>query len=385
MRLIVVCVALAFLALPARAQDLPADVFQRDRALRGATGIERLTTDLLLGKRHAEAHIIDWLARHPDAPVTQRRDGWLALCAAHFREQRYAEGVPVCTRGEALHPGSAASMIDLMRILAQAAPASWSAPGVRIPLTKGLATVRHGDVSIQALLDSGAEVAFVSETVARQLGGRPLTGEATIGTTTTPVAGGLVLFDELQIGDAHLRNVAAVVLSDEQSAYAELTLVLHLAAFTSLRRAAYVDNGATLLLGDAAPRVRGRSTPLYWDESGVGFAVDFARERCGVHFDTGSRRTWLFPAASAALSESEQGSRAPFERRIGGLGGERVEQASKFRNVTMTIAGRAWRFDELEMAEADENGEAARIGTNLFERFGTVALDFERMRMSVAD
>jgi hypothetical protein len=36
------------------------------------------------------------------------------------------------------------------------------------------------------------------------------------------------------------------------------------------------------------------------------------------------------------------------------------------------------------MAAQVENGEAARVGVNLLERFRTVVLDFDQMQMSVA-
>lgn len=62
-----------------------------------------------------------------------------------------------------------------------------------------------------------------------------------------------------------------------------------------------------------------------------------------------------------------------------------MENASKLRDVTLRIAGREWHFDEIEMAENDKNGEAARIGTGLWARFETVVLDFRSMRMSVSD
>lgn len=389
MRWMLAAASLAWLtwAGPALADDFPPDVFQRDQALRRSptSDIDRLTTDMRLGRRNGEARVVRWLERNPDASVEARRDGWLALCAARFREHRFDDGIVACEQGEALQSGSAASVIALMQVLRQAPPTRWSVRGVVLPLREGHITVSHGGASIEAMVDSGAEVAFVSETMARRLGGRRLSGSAIIGTTTTPVAGEMVTFDALDAGGVQLLNVPAVVLPDEQMAYAEESLVLDLATLISMRRAAFLDHGARLALGDAAPRLGRRQTPLYWDESGVGFAVDFAGGRRGVHFDTGSRRTYLFPAALGALSPAEAATREAATRTIGGLGGERVENASKLRGVTFTIAGQAWRHDEIQMAEADENGEAARVGTGLLQRFGTVVLDFGRMRMSVAD
>lgn len=206
--------------------ELPEDAFQRDDALRGVSGLDRLTSDMQLGKVGAERRLVRWLERNPSAEIRQRRDGWLALCAARFREHRIAEAIAACEQAEALQPGSAAGAISMLQVLRQAPASSWSVSGVVLELHDRRVSVSHAGVSFGALIDTGAEVAFVSESAARQLRGRPLTGQATIGTTTTPVAGGLVTFPSLQVAGAELRNVSAAVLPDSQMAYTEESMVL---------------------------------------------------------------------------------------------------------------------------------------------------------------
>ena len=363
----------------------PRDVFELDRAIGARPSLERQRADLLLGRPGAAARLERSL-EHGSGAGEERLNAYLQLCGFYFREQLYADGLKSCLAAEAIRKGAAGNMVDLHRAFQEAGPVRWSAASVRIPLKDGQTTsVRHGAATVEALIDTGAEIGVVSNRMAKLLGARPVGASLAIGTTTAPVDGGLVRIERVEIGNATLFNLTAFVLPDEQAKYAELDLVIPLSALIPLRRMAFVDHGATLLLGRAAPALGRAQTPLYWDESGVGFAVQFSAGTRGVHFDTGSRRTWLFPAAVPALSAAEQASRRPHKRTIGGVGGERVENASMVRNLTMRIAGRPWRFAEIEVAEKDENGEAARVGTGLFDRFRSVVVDFSQMRMSVAD
>ena len=238
---------------------------------------------------------------------------------------------------------------------------------------------------VHQMIDTGAEIGVVSQSAAALLGAHSLDAPVQIGTTTTPVTGGIVRIDHVVIGDGVLLGLTAVVIPDEQARIMEAGLVIPLSALLPHGRLAYLDHGRVLTLGAAAPPLGRSRAPLYWDESGVGFAARFAGGVRAVHFDSGSLRTYLFPAADSALSAAERATGQARRRTISGLGGARVEDARLFRGVTIGIAGHAWRFPEIEMAEADENGEAARIGTGLLHRFRTVVLDFNRMRLSVAN
>jgi len=363
---------------------VPQDICERDRKVGPEPSVERLVIDVGLGRGDAEKRLENWLATDPRPEADARLAGYQALCGAYFRSQRFGDGVRACSNAERIREGSAANVLELQRALAIVGPSHWSSGGVTIPLRdKQYTEVRSGDARVDAVVDTGAELAVISRSAASALGARPIGGSINLGTTTKPVSGSVVVVDSLEIGDSRLKRLSALVLEDEQLAYSGLNLVIPLSAIVGLRRFAYVDNGKRLLLGDAAPGLGARRTPLYWDESGIGFALDFAGGRRGVHFDSGAARSWLFLAVTDMLSPTERSSGRPSERRIGGIGGERVENGLKFRDVTVQVAGRPWSFAEVEMAEADENGEAARIGTGLLDRFETVIFDTERMQLSV--
>ena len=365
---------------------LPSDAFQRDALLaaRPEDEIDRLTSDLAMGRPLAEERLLSRLGASPSPSRNTLVRGWITLCAEHFRRLRYADGMQSCTMADELEQGSATSVVGLMAALAGKPPPSWSQPGVRIPLRdRAITVVSAGDVAIDAIVDTGAELAVVTATAARRLGAKPAGPNVHVGTTTNAVSGGMVMFEALRVGDSELRNLPAVVLADAELAPAEVEMILSLPVLVSAGRAAFLDNGATLVLGEAAPSPASPTTPLYWAQSGIGFAADFAGGRRGVHLDTGSQRTWLFPVAEEALSEAEQATKSSKVRTIGGLGGQRTEQGAEFRDVVITIAGRAWTFPAIEMAAKNDGGDAARIGLGLFKQARTVVLDFERMQMSL--
>lgn len=363
----------------------PRDIFLRDGAVGGKASLSRLSTDLLLGHEGASDRLEQALAANKGTSE-ERLEAYLLLCGAHFREQRYDRGLKACLAAEAIEKKSAGNMVDLHRALNRVGPARWSADVVRLSLTEAQsATLVLNGQKVRALFDTGAEIGVASSRVAKLFEARALEAAFEVGTTTKPIEGGLAVIPKIDFGGAVLSDLTVFVLPDEQAQIAEIDLIVPLSAMVLFDRMAYADHGATLLLGNAAPPLRSDRTPLYWDESGVGFAVDFAGGRRGVHLDTGSKRTWLFPAALPALSAAERATSRLHQRKIAGIGGERIENAAMLHRVTLSIAGQDWLMPEIEVAEKDENGEAARIGTGLFERFRTVVIDFRRMQMGVAD
>ena len=379
-----IVLTLALAATPTTA--LPKDVFARDRAIGATPGLPRLTTDLLLGRAGAERRLEARLAKPADNPGDAQLEGYQQLCGFYFRKQQFAEGLRTCIAAETIKQGSTGNMIDLHRAYAAAGPVSWSSNSVRIALTNGQrTTARRGATLVDTLIDTGTEIGIVSQGAATALQARPLGNPLQVGTTTTPIDGKLVQIDRVEVGNAELRRLTALVIPDEQAAMMGAQLVIPLPALIGLGRLAYLDHGKALALGADAPALGSNRAPLYWDESGVGFAVRLAGGVRGAHFDSGAETTWFFPAAAPILSAAERATRRSYQRKIAGLGGARTEQASVYRNVTLTVGTSRWHFPQIEMAEKDENGESARIGIQLFDRFRTVVLDFRRMQMSAGD
>ena len=99
--------------------------------------------------------------------------GWATLCSEHFRRLRYADGIVSCGSAETLEPGLAASALQLIGGLGGRPPPSWDGPGARIPLHgEAVTRIAAGSETANAIVDTGAELAIVSATAAKRLGGK---------------------------------------------------------------------------------------------------------------------------------------------------------------------------------------------------------------------
>src|SRR5687768_17032219 len=120
-----VIAALLLVQATAEAAQLSADIFVRDAALGTAPGGDRLITDVQLGKPGAEDRLNAWLKR-PGVAESAKADALLVLCGAYFREQRFADGVRVCSEADKIRSGAANNMIGVHRAFLSAGPARWS-------------------------------------------------------------------------------------------------------------------------------------------------------------------------------------------------------------------------------------------------------------------
>src|SRR4051794_39552160 len=202
MRVWQLAISLVLFATSAPAVELPGDVFVRDALIGNKRGIDRLVLNVELGRAGAERSLEQWLPAHPGAATDDRLQGYSLLCDTYFREQRLAEDVRVCTAAERIKPGSTENMPEIARAFARTGAATWSSLSVIIPLNHGQTTlVRANGATVEALFDTGANVAVISRSTARLLGAQPIAGKAPLGTTTSDVTGGLVSIGSITVGN----------------------------------------------------------------------------------------------------------------------------------------------------------------------------------------
>jgi hypothetical protein len=346
--------------------------------------------DVLLGKTGAEYELRRWA--RSGAPASERADAWHLLCEAALRRMSYRSALAACAEGDRLQGQAATEALRSLLTFLQTLPATrWSRPGLEMPLvrdsdgTRRLAIGPRGS-TIEAIVDTGAELSLMMESVARRFHARPI-GTAQVGTSTSDVSTGMAVVDRLPVGDNVVENLVVSVVPDAQLTFPDGTsipAILGLPVLLAAERFAFLDHGTRLALGTRAPRLQAATAaPLYWDPSGFGFAARFRRAIRAVHFDSGSKRVELFPAGLTALSPAELATRIAKPRQVTGIGGNRTEKASEVPVVQMWVGKQPWRIAPMQVAETDSAGEAGRIGAPLFDRFSTAIFDTKAMLMMV--
>ena len=375
--------------LEAARQALRADRLLVDRTPDGAA--RAIALDLHLGKPGAADALRRW-AESAEGTSESRAAAWHLLCEDRFRRSEFGAALAACAEGDRIAgKATTQSLQKLLASVKDVGPPRWEKPALKVPLIRDSDGTRRvligaGDDATEAIVDTGAELSLMVESVAKRFNARAA-GGTTLGTSTNDANVGIAVVDRLAVGDNVLRNLVVSVVPDAQLTFPDGTsipAILGLPALLAAGKFGFLGHGSMLVMGSATPKVESpAATALYWDPSGIGFAAGFAKAIRPVHFDSGSKRNELFPAGLSAISDQERAGLRRQDRQVTGLGGTRTEQASMLPSVTMAIGTQPWRVAPLEVAEKDESGEAARIGAPLFDSFRDVIFDTQTMRMIV--
>ncbi|TPG43230.1 hypothetical protein EAH79_05365 [Sphingomonas koreensis] len=351
--------------------------------------IETMIRQSQFGAPGASAAIERWLAAHPAAAKGDRAALWHRLCSDYGVRGWYAADLRACTAEATVAPkGEADDDIAMARALADAPPVR-AIGSARVPLIANKlgsrsASVVAGGYQSPWFIDTGAEVSVVSQSVARRIGVRMLPHRVQVGTTTAPVAGAMGMIDLLRIGDASIENLPVLVLPDAQLTIADLPTIpaiLGLPALVAFHRAAWLDRGAELALGEAAPAPPADSPRLYWHEEGIGVPIATARATRGAHLDSGANASYLRGPGHALLTKAEEALAVEHDQRMGGAGGVVQSRQKVLPRLALRIAGAPITLSNVSIAETDREG-AARIGDDVIAQLGELTLDFDTMRVA---
>jgi clan AA aspartic protease (TIGR02281 family) len=339
------------------------------------------------GEAGADSSIVVWLKSHPAAPSSDRMRLEHRLCHDLLARNAYEPAADACAAAVALGADdvraatTSAALRDVPRIRTRGA--------ARVALTaNGLGsrdvTVTVNGVSAPWLVDTGAEITVVSGSLAQRIGLRPSQGQVTVHTTTGVATGALAVVDRLHIGDAEVQNVPVLVLPDKALEIGDrpgIQAVLGLPVLVAFGRAAWLDAGATLALGDAAPAPSPGNARLYWHEEGIGLPISKARGVRGAQLDTGANKTDLGAPAHALLTPAIEASATFRHGKVGGAGGVVDTNEKVYPHVALTVIDVPMVLNNVSLSEADAEG-AARLGDDVVTRFSSLILDFDDMRVS---
>ncbi|HEX3603450.1 MAG TPA: retropepsin-like aspartic protease [Steroidobacteraceae bacterium] len=339
-----------------------------------------------LGEAGADAGIEKWLGSHPKATNVQQRALYQRLCADFTIHGDYAPGAAACGKATALGADDDQSAANNRKL--RNTPAIRAIGSGRISLTpNGLgsrdALIKVNGTSAPWLVDTGAQIAVVTQSLATEIGVRRLQGQITVGSTTAPVQGGLGIIDVLWIGGAALENVPVLVLPDAQLKIANLPqirAIFGLPELVAFRRVEWLDKGKTLALGDEAEKVAAASPQVYWHKEGIGIPVSTDLGTRGAHLDTGANDSYLRAPAHVLLGPAVEATAEVHKGRVGGAGGVVETNEKVYPTLGLTVAGIPLNFKKISINEQDHEG-VARLGDDVIQQLTVLVLDFEHMRI----
>ena len=350
------------------------------------TEIDKLVQAAEFGEAGGDAAIEAWLKAHAHAKPAEQARLYRRLCADRNVHGDYAAATLVCAKAIAQGADEGQTLANNKKL--RNSPAMRSIGSAQVELTpNGLgsrdATVTVNGVSVPWLVDTGAQITVVSQSLADKIKVRNFEGGIEVGSTTATVHGGLGFIDVLWIGKAAVENVPVLVLPDAQLKIGDLPqiqAILGLPIMVAFRRVEWSNAGRTLLLGEEAQHTADSSPRLYWHEEGVGIPVSSARGVRGAHLDTGANESYLRAPAHALIEPSEESAAVTRKGRRGGAGGVVDTEEKQYPNIKLNVAGAALEFKDVAINDQDHEG-AARLGDDVIKQLAVLILDFEHMRV----
>ena len=367
----------------------PVDIFIRQARLQPNDTGEQLLLDAIFGKAGAVDALRDWLERTKEEATNA--EAWSFLCSDSFQRGDYSAALADCSRAVAADPKNlrgGKSTLDLAKILKDAPPPSLTGTGARLGFNpQGHIEVVAGDEQLAAVVDTGAQVSLMMQSVAEKAGVHFLGEWNNVETATRAVAGKAGTIPRVRLGQAELRDLPVLVMPDRTLTFEngkfQVRCILGLGALRQFGRVAWLEHGKVLALGDAAPTLSAKTVPAYWHPLGIGIPINGpGGDRRGAHYDTGSNRTYLYATALPIVSKAELAKLKSAHRKIGGVGGIVTERVQRLPKLTLQFAHQSIKLFNVDVAPTTKTGDAARIGADIFKQLRTVVLDLNAMRLS---
>jgi gag-polyprotein putative aspartyl protease len=348
--------------------------------------------DAQFGKPGADQALMRWLSAHPRQSSEDRLAAFEQLCGDYGVLTWYRPRLAACTEEARLKTllgkveegdddiGMAAALADQPAIRARGS--------ARVPLVWNHLGSQSADVTVNGVtsswfVDTGAEITTITKSLADRMGIRRIADRVRVGTTTSDVFGQVGMIDLLGIGGASVENVPVLILPDDQLKVGNIQQIegiLGLQVLVAFRRAAWVDGGRTLALGEAAPGARAAAPKIYWHEEGLGVPVSTSRGTQGAHLDTGANSTTWRQEGLALVAPSIIAKAADETARVGGAGGVVEIKQRRLPSLSFRLGPVPVTLEKLSVSPPGPLS-AARIGMDAVSQFGTFILDFEQMRI----
>jgi len=344
----------------------------------------------------------NWIQNYPGAPTDMKvfayeRLGYRYMLYNHYAKAAEAFQSAFDLRQDELGSDLHSSLV-FAKIAAGVPPVRMSdtgAQGARLPIQTDFARQKRIPVSMSGhispmIVDTGAEVSVVAQSVAEKSGLQFLKGDVTVGTVTDDVVGQLAVASSMNVGGIIFENVLFLVLPDEMLTFAGgqyfVDGIVGLPVFAKAGQIQWKDNTSQFLLGDTVDLDRGSSAPMFWHDAGMGLEVTYQGSPYPVFFDSGASRSSGTLLFKGILGEKEANDLVTVEGVRTGVGGAKKTTSYKLPEVPFGFVNHVVTLKNVTVAaeKLDEaGGDIAVIGSDVPVAVQSFAIDFKSMKYRV--
>jgi clan AA aspartic protease (TIGR02281 family) len=328
-----------------------------------------------------------------------RAEAYVIAGTAHAMALRYGQAERAFAAAAALGGGpgfmdNARGGVELWGALRDIPPQTVerSAQGGPVPSRRGQAA--HVSVQVEAggrratlMLDTGASLSALGDSLARELGVRILDATVLLGTTAAgSTRARLGVLPEVRIGPAVVRNVPVYVLPDAalrmNAAAYQMGGILGLPVIAALGPLTMYADGRVVLepIGRAPPRA---PNVCLWGRTPVVAAI-FRGRRLPMELDTGAESTFFYAHFRRAYGATVRKS----GRRLvvwGGVAGARKVVTYLIPMLRLDVGGRTVTMYDVKVPHRElfqrPQGLYGLVGQDFFSQVKAMTIDFGTMTL----
>jgi predicted aspartyl protease len=267
---------------------------------------------------------------------------WLLLFFIHGKYKKALAQVDALL---ALRPTDSDALSDrpVLAILARSPDLKLVGRHTTVELRDGALPFSINGVQAAYWFDTGAELSVMTEAEAKRFGLRTRSAQVKVGDVNgTQVNARIAIAGELSIGSVRLKNVAFLVLLDNQPPFNQQSPgsrgLIGLPVLLALNRFAF---GADRKF-EVRPESSSRSAPhadLCFDGKHLVVQVRYDHRRLAFTLDTGASHTDLYPPFAAAFPELVRSAVKTNSYKTEGVGGAKYMQAATLESLKFSIGG----------------------------------------------
>lgn len=348
----------------------------------------------------AASSLEQWIAAHPDAAPEAKAFAYGQLGDRYMAKTEYKKAAAAFRQTQVLLADQSDSDLNDQAVLAELAATvppieRTGAAGANVALERDLANLRRAPVGVAGVIspmivDTGAEISVVAQSVAETSQMAFLDGEVTVGTTTDNVSGRLAVSNDVKVGGMTFENVLFLVLPDEQLTFADgqyfVDGIIGLPLFTAARRMAWRDGATRLLLGTAVGEESGTPVPLYWHDGGLALEVTYQQAAFPAFFDSGASRSSGSLLFKSLLSQQDQDTLLAQDDTRTGVGGTQDTRNYILPAVELGVGGELIPLTDFKITgeQLDHpGGDIGIVGSDILARTRSFSVDFARMTYQI--